>query len=202
MRAITKVPQLEREWLEMLSGLEYAGCRKIVKTVPFDRVGFDVMQHVMEEASHAFLLKAVAERLAVEPRPESVRALSAIGWDYFQNLDHSVSALQPEGYHYPVVSWIVEQRVLEMYPAYLEATRNASVKRTLTRILAQEKRHSTQFGDSAFPSEVKAQARAIEERLWERFVDGIGKWVTASSPLSAAMARVFPSAANPISVLK
>ncbi len=205
MHRIGGEPQLEREWLEMLCGLEYAGCRKIVKSVPFEAVGFEVLQHVMEEASHAFLLKAAAERLEVEPRSESVEAISAVGWTYFQSLDHSVSALQPEGVPYPLVSWIVERRVLEMYPAYLEATQNPTVKRTLTRILAQEKRHSTQFGDEGFLPEVKERSIAIEARLWEAFVHAIGEWVSASStssPLTAAMTGGFASAAGSVSVLK
>ena len=63
-------PALELEWIDLLAQLEYVGCRKIVKSVRSEDVSLDILRHVSEEASHAYLLKSVAEeggRRDVEP---------------------------------------------------------------------------------------------------------------------------------------
>ena len=184
--------ELETEWLDMLAQLEYAGCRKIMKAVPFKDVNFEVVQHVSEEASHAFLLKALVDKARKE-RPWVEAPLTQIGWKYFQTLDHGISRLQGEAFHYPAVSWVVEQRVLEVYPAYLEATQNPSVKRAVSRILAQEKRHSAQF-DGDFPESFKKAALALEAQLWSELVESLDAWANgamierkASVPMTASV---------------
>ena len=169
---------LEAHWLTMLSQLEYAGCRKIVKAVPFEKVDTQVMNHVMEEASHAFLLKSLVDKMRPS-RAWHECPLTELGWTYFQTLDHGVSQFQDSGYHYPAVSWIVEQRVLDLYPRYLAATRHLGVKRVLQRILAQEKRHSTLFGDEDFSADFKRRAIEWENGLWSDFVAGLETWVGA-----------------------
>src|SRR5947209_1516699 len=85
-------PAREAQWLDLLSQLEYVGCRKILKSLPFDRVSLEVLHHVSEEASHAFLLRAAAERLGHRAGwGESY--LGAIGWSYFQALDRGVTRI-------------------------------------------------------------------------------------------------------------
>ena len=179
-------PALEVEWLDLLSQLEYAGCRKIIKAVPFERVSMDVLNHVMEESSHAYLLKSQVEKMGVVGRRWTQSPLTEMGWTYFQTLDHGVSQFEPTGFRYPAVSWIVEQRVLDMYPRYVLATRNLGVKRVLTRILAQEKRHSTMFGDEAFSEEFKRRAKEWEAGLWSDFVSSLQNWLDAQAPSRTA----------------
>jgi hypothetical protein len=174
---------LESEWLRMLSQLEYAGCRKIIKSVPFDKVDLSVLNHVMEEASHAYLLRAQAERLggALPSAP-----LTEIAWTYFQTLDHGVSRLQGQGYHYPPVSWIIERRVLEVYPRYLETTRQLGVKRVLSRILAQEERHGAQFEALKLDEAFKIAAIEWEASLWSDFVLGLQSWAAPKGAMHHA----------------
>ena len=181
LQRICAEPALEAEWLDMLSQLEYAGCRKIVKAVPFARVSLEVLNHVMEESSHAFLLKSLVEKTALAGRPWVECPLTEMGWTYFQTLDHGVSQLEPTDFHYPAVSWIVEQRVLKIYPLYLAATRNLGVKRVVQRILAQEKRHSVLFGDEGFTENFKRRAIEWESGLWSDFVAGLESWLDAQS---------------------
>jgi hypothetical protein len=168
---ISAEPELELEWVDLLSQLEYVGCRKIVKSVAFESVSIDVLRHVSEEASHAFLLKSVVEEGGLRGRSWRDGRFAEAGWRYFQRLDHTVSALRPsEELRYPGVSWAVERRVLVLYPAYLTVTRHEPLRRALRRILAQEERHAEQFGGFAFPDGYLEQVARIEESLWPEFI--------------------------------
>ncbi len=163
-------PALELEWVDLLSQLEYAGCRKIVKSVEFDRVSLDVLRHVSEESQHAFLLKEAAEREGLPRRSWGEGKLARAGWGYFQGLDQAVSALPVEArFRYPGVSWAVERRVLAVYPPYLKLTRRAAVREALRRILAQEVEHAARFDRVEFPEGFRARVAGIEEELWSAF---------------------------------
>jgi len=167
---IVASPDLELEWIDLLSQLEYVGCRKIVKSVGFESVNLEILRHVSEEASHAYLLKAVVEEGGLRDRSWREGRFAEAGWRYFQALDQRVSALPAsEGLRYPGVSWAIERRVLVVYPAYLKVTRNESLKKALRRILAQEERHGAQFGEFAFPDGYLPQVATIEEALWPEF---------------------------------
>ena len=169
--AITSSPAMELEWIDLLSQLEYVGCRKIVKSIGFESVTLEVLRHVSEEASHAYLLKAVAEEGGIVGRSWREGRFAEAGWGYFQNLDRRVSALPgSDGLRYPAVSWAIERRVLIVYPAYLRQSRNESLKKALRRILAQEERHGAQFADVPFPEGMAADIARIEEALWPDFV--------------------------------
>jgi hypothetical protein len=171
LEAVTASPKAELEWIDLLSQLEYVGCRKIVKSIGFESVSLEVLRHVSEEASHAYLLKAVVEEGGVAGRSWRDGLFAEAGWGYFQNLDRRISALPgSDGLRYPAVSWAIERRVLVVYPAYLRATRNESLKRALRRILAQEERHGAQFAEVPFPGGMAAEVAGIEERLWPEFV--------------------------------
>jgi hypothetical protein len=176
LERIVADPSLETEWIDLLSQLEYVGCRKIVKSVGFEAVSLDVLRHVSEEASHAYLLKAVAEQGGLGGRSWRDGRFSEAGWRYFQELDHRISALPgAEGLRYPGVSWAVERRVLAVYPAYLEVTRNEALRRALRRILAQEREHAEQFGQAVFPDGFSTAAARIEETLWPEFIAEAGR---------------------------
>lgn len=169
--ALAASPQGELEWIDLLSQLEYVGCRKIVKSIGFESVSLDVLRHVSEEASHAYLLKAVVEEGGIVGRSWRDGRFAAAGWGYFQNLDRRISALPgSDGLRYPAVSWAIERRVLIVYPAYLKTTRNESLKRALRRILAQEERHGAQFAEVPFPEGMAAEIARIEEALWPEFL--------------------------------
>ncbi|MBY0370943.1 hypothetical protein K2X33_09670 [bacterium] len=184
LEAICQDTEQEDVWLEMLSQLEFAGCRKIVKAVPFERVNTGVLQHIMEEASHAFLLRSL-----VRDREEgwATNPLTEAGWEYFQRLDHSVSVLEGSGYSYPVVAWVIERRVLELYPLYLKHTQRAGVRSIVTRILAQEKGHSESFGHGDFAPELRARAIETEAELWDAFVGRLEAWALGSVRLGASL---------------
>jgi hypothetical protein len=182
---IVASPEIELEWIDLLSQLEYVGCRKIMKSVGFEAVSLDILRHVSEEASHAYLLKSVVEEGGLRDRSWREGRFAEAGWRYFQSLDQRISALPgSDGLRYPGVSWAIERRVLVVYPAYLQLTRNESLKKALRRILAQEERHGAQFGEFAFPEGYLAQVARIEEALWPEFVAAADRLIAlAASPL-------------------
>lgn len=168
---LAAAPQVELEWIDLLSQLEYVGCRKIVKSIGFESVSLEILRHVSEESSHAYLLKAVVEEGGLRDRSWKDGRFAEAGWRYFQELDRRVSSIPgSESLCYPGVSWAIERRVLIVYPAYLKATRNESLKRALRRILAQEERHGAQFAALSFPDGYLVQVARIEEALWPDFV--------------------------------
>jgi hypothetical protein len=171
LERLSREPQLELEWVDLLSQLEYVGFRKIVKSVGFESVDLELLRHVSEEASHAFLLKAVVEESGRAGHSWRDGRFSAVGFRYFQELDQRVSALPASpGLRYPGVSWAIERRVLVVYPVYLKTTRHEGLRRALRRILAQEERHGSRFGELSFPDGYLAAVAAIEGSLWPDFL--------------------------------
>jgi len=169
LEKVAKDPALETEWIDLLSQLEYVGCRKILKGVDFERVNLSVLQHVMEEASHAFLMKQAAGP-EVANRPWTEGKFAAAGWKYFQTLDGLISAELPEASCYPVVSWAVERRVMEVYPAYLKVTRNEGVREALNVIVEQEKRHGKLFEKFEISAEQRTRILGVERELWHSLI--------------------------------
>ena len=172
----TADPDLELEWIDLLSQLEYVGFRKIVKSIAFESVSLEVLRHVSEESSHAYLLKAVVEQGGLRNRSWKEGRYAEAGWRYFQGLDQAISALpDSEGLRYPGVSWAIERRVLAVYPEYLRLSRNEDLKKALKRILAQEERHADQFGAHEFPVGYLSKVALIEEALWKEFAVQAGR---------------------------
>jgi hypothetical protein len=168
--AICENASLENEWIDLLSQLEYVGCRKIMRSVSFDRIDVSILQHISEEASHAFLLKSALATSADGSQTWGKSRLSPVGWRYFQELDRRVSEKVTEAVGcYPAVSWAIERRVLWVYPLYEKRTKNARLRRVLQRILAQETRHGKQFDAIEFPESFRETVVAIERELWEDF---------------------------------
>ncbi len=58
---IIRQPTLHAEFLFCLSHLEYVGSRKIAKALPACNMTAHHLEHLQEEAGHAFLLRREAE---------------------------------------------------------------------------------------------------------------------------------------------
>lgn len=173
---VTAAPELEREWVDLLSQLEYVGFRKITKAIRYDQVSLESLRHAAEEASHAFLMKQTAEKMGLPERSWKDNPYSEAGWRYFQGLDRGVEAkIGDVARCYPLVSVAVERRVLALYPAYLERTKNADVRKTVTRILAQEKQHAALFDERELPAVEVELACRLEEKLWVELMLAIVK---------------------------
>lgn len=194
LEVVTSDLSKEADWLELLAQLEYIGCRKILRAVPFDHVSSDVLRHVADEAAHASILKQAAEQVRstagdVRERSWGELPLATHGWEYFRELDRRVSTLESVAdMSYPAVSWAVEQRALWVYPRYLERTQNETVRRAVRLILAQEERHNRQFEGMFLSPEARAEAADVEAALWTELVTNVR---TTLEDGPAAMTR-FP----------
>ncbi len=165
-------PKIELEWVDVLSQLEYVGCRKIIKSVGFDAMNGQVLKHLTEEAMHAYLLKSAAEASGLPVRPWTEGLFCNLGFEYIRDLDAGISELQKnEGDCYPAVSWTLETRVLSLYPAYDEVCQFSKVKKAIGVILAQEKAHALQFKDLSLTDMEKGNLLRLEESLWSRFME-------------------------------
>ncbi|MBI1862310.1 MAG: ferritin-like domain-containing protein [Deltaproteobacteria bacterium] len=157
---ISENPRLENEFLELLSLLEYVGCRKILKGVPVEKVSVDVLVHIQEESLHALMLRRLVDKPSGVPWSESLFA--PMGWEYFRQLDKRVSTeVSPS---YEAVSWAIEQRALSLYPDYFSLTTREDVKKVLSTIIAQEKRHAIHFAAAEATRWLE-----IEGELWAEF---------------------------------
>ncbi len=175
-RRLVRHRSLELQWVLLLSQLEYMGCRKILRGVRIDSLNASVLEHAHEEALHALLFKQVCEKEGLKI-PYAQGIFSHVGFDYFQNVDRQISerVSQSHGpqFVYPSVSWIIEQRVLSVYPTYLKATSFPSIERALRTILIQEKKHSAQF--ESCPEDIKRTAEETESPLWNKFLKNISE---------------------------
>ncbi len=169
LQTIVGHPVLEAEWLDLLSQMEYVGCRKILRSQRFDRVTLEVLQHISEEASHAFLLRRCAQNKGIAKRSWDGGLFSTIGWDYFHRLDYQVSNLVTGVQAYPMVSWAIERRVLQIYPLYLEVNQDEEIQSVLKQILGQERRHMKQFESVELDKASEEVAGGIESGLWNEF---------------------------------
>jgi hypothetical protein len=165
LKNVSENPSFEMQWLDLLSQMEFIGLRKIVKAVPYEKMDQSTLQHIYEEAGHAFLLKNILLREFGYEKSWTENPLSPFGWEYFKELDASISlAVKGEQVSYPVVSWVVEERALQVYEAYLKTSPHAAIRAVLKRILAQEKKHSENFSFT----QVSKECAQIEPRLWRR----------------------------------
>lgn len=192
---VTQDLSKEADWLELLAQLEYIGCRKILRAVPFDHVNADVLRHVADEAAHASVLKQAAEQVRassgdVRERSWGELPLAMFGWEYFRELDRRVSTLESvQELSYPAVSWAVEQRALWVYPRYLERTQNETVRRAVRMILAQEERHNRHFESVPLSPDARAEAADVEAALWTELIASVRSVFESGPPSSIHFRR-------------
>ncbi len=145
LEGITSARQLEAEFLNTLSLLEFTGARKISKTVAEHHPSLEVLDHLADETRHAAALK----RLAVEVgggEPGYIAREAAA--KYFYKLDRELAAWvedlvgQPDMVlTYRLVTTMIERRAMVLYPLYRKASATSSVRDELRAIIIEEQGH-------------------------------------------------------------
>ena len=143
---IVKDPKNHAKFLNMLSMLEHMGSRKIMvsqmnKPEEMDQ---DTLQHLAEEARHAYFFKRHAERInggemkgwVDENTMTRVPALM-----YFGRMDAGISKQVGNDAAYGWVSLIIELRACWLYGIYNEVVEEADVHLPLKGLLAEEDHH-------------------------------------------------------------
>jgi len=173
----TSDAELEHSWVEMLSQLEYVGCRKMLRSLSWEDVDLKILKHIQEEAQHAYLLKLALGKKGMGSWGQN--PLGELGWDYFSGLDESLTQLDTDEVPYALTSWAIEQRALAVYPAYLARTTNPDIRRAVRTVLAQEEHHAKFFGDESWPDGLITEILNIEKRHWEAFEMAITRQLAA-----------------------
>ena len=173
---IVEQPERETEWLELLSLLEYVGARKLFKSVPFHEITATTLKHMHEEAQHAYLLKRVASDLCQSDRSWRNNPLFDVGYWYLDGVDKEVTQLSLElGLPpYALVTAVIEERALVVYPPYLERTRNPAVQRVIRQIMTQERSHLALFPQLS--AAAKERAKGVESVLWNLLYTHLQAW--------------------------
>ncbi|MGB0678951.1 MAG: hypothetical protein ACPGUV_04760 [Polyangiales bacterium] len=189
LSAILPHPTLHARLLNTISLLEHIGCRKIVKALDSLRLDQTLLQHIAEEARHAFFFKQLAERTAPRTCPDYQPAHLLAGreaQDYIQGLDQDVDAhLQgaQAGFTDPMLSYLwvttlIEERAGAMYGIYDRCLRAAGSPLSLRTILHEEERHLddmyAQLGARGIAIDQVAPAlRHIEAHHFARWLDAL-----------------------------
>ncbi len=163
-------------FLNMLAMLEHLGSRKIMLS-QMDRVMTqDTLQHLAEEARHAYFFKRNAERVAG-------KALD--GWSdentmsrlpaamYFGRLDAGITRVVGEEAAYGWVSLIIELRACWLYAIYQEVLEQSSDHMSLKSLLAEEDHHLAEMFDMCGEDydtlkSLSAHETELFEKLWGR----------------------------------
>ncbi len=137
-------------FLNMLAMLEHMGSRKIMISQMNRVMTQDTLQHLAEEARHAFFFKRQAERIAGK---------SLDGWNdentmcripaamYFGRMDAGISKIVGDENAYGWVSLIIELRACWLYELYQDVLEKSSDHMSLKSLLAEEDKHLAEMFD-------------------------------------------------------
>lgn len=169
-------------FLNSLSLLEHIGSRKIMLSQMGGPMSEEVLQHLAEEARHAFHFRRQAEKVAGQPMSyvseDLLVAPAARG--YFGRLDVAISkqctGSSDRQLPYLYVTTIVELRALWFYENLQIVSRRNNIALSLTGVINEEHGHLGQmFGDLEGKDPLFGQRLAIfsalEQKLFQRWFD-------------------------------
>ena len=176
LTAIVREPQRHALFMNMLSMLEHIGSRKLMLSQmdKHDTLDQDMLQHLSEEARHAYFFKRHAERIAGKALP---------GWTdentmcrvpalmYFGRMDAGISKAVAPAESYPWVSLIIELRACWLYRIYNEAIEEAGIHLPLKSLIAEEDHHLAEMyaacdDDGKQLRELSRYETKLFEALW------------------------------------
>lgn len=188
---ITK-PEVHARFLNTLSMMENSGARKISASENKNTVTLGVLKHAAEEHRHAFYLKKQIEKLHVGELlnyyPENLIAPVESKF-YLDYLDLRVCRFLKETYQlsgfrlrflaYLMVTYSIEVRAEELYPAYQEALDKHKININVKSIITEEIGHLEEmrkqllehFGEN-WKEKVKP-ALAIEHDLFSNWLNAV-----------------------------
>ncbi len=163
------------KWLNNLSYLEYRGARKIMRALDTQEIDDDILTHAMEEIRHALYFKHLAIRLGGKKfrryTTETLLSERAIK-NYFYELDQAANRIisgtkiQTDSRLeiYRLVTWLIEERALDIYQRYEGLLQKEKFKISLKPILLDETRHLGEV-KNILGMELSARGVGIESLL-------------------------------------
>ena len=196
LRLIVQNKQKHAHWLNTLAFLEHIGSRKIIKSQDSATLNFTVLQHISEEARHAFYFKKLARQVSKEDCPnfqEQYLIKGAVSEDYFQSLDHkSAEELSKQKnlntedksiLNYLYTTWLIEERAIMLYNIYNDILKLHQFPFNLNMILHEEDHHLKtimnilQTKDKNF----KERANVLFQYEQTQFEQLLQEWMTVVS---------------------
>ncbi len=146
LQALVHDPRTHAKFLNMLSMLEHMGSRKIMVSQMKrpEEMDQDTLQHLAEEARHAYFFKRHAERVngsAMKGWVDENTMTRVPALMYFGRMDAGISKQVGERDAYGWVSLIIELRACWLYAIYNEVVEEAGVHLPLKGLLAEEDHH-------------------------------------------------------------
>ena len=161
------------KFMNMLSMLEHMGSRKIMVSQMDQTLTEDTLQHLAEEARHAYFFKRHAERIGEEKldgftdENTMTRIPAAM---YFGRLDAGISKQVKAEEAYPWVSLIIELRACWMYEIYQEVLEAEDIALSLTGLIAEEDGHLAEMFEACGEQyDLLKKLSAYETTLFEKF---------------------------------
>lgn len=206
---LTKIVQrneLHQKWLNTLSFLENAGARKISACEEPELVDITQLKHAAEEHRHAYYLKKQIQKLDGQaPRHYGLSDLLAPvpTRQYLHKLDIQCARYLKKQFGfegrklkysaYLYVTYLIEVRADELYPAYQDVLTEQQSKVTVKSIILEEEGHLREMIsmlESLHPDwqTHAAHLQAVEESLFTNWFKQITENVLKSGPLRAELA--------------
>jgi len=153
LKALSRDPARHGRFLNTLSLLEYIGIRKILKSQPAADLTAEMLEHILEEARHAAILKRLALRVggaAVAGYAAPALLCGDEARRYIQTLDRGAeldlreSDLPPgsaPAVNYLYTTLLIEERAGRVYPVYEPILAAIGLGGVLAGIVREEEGH-------------------------------------------------------------
>ena len=160
-------------WLNTLAFMEHIGSRKIIKSQNSFTLDHTLLQHISEEARHAFYFKNLAHKLSPADCPnfkEDYLIKGSASEDYFQAIDYKAEDELADSpikntLNYLYTTWMVEERAVMLYEIYNQILKSNKMPFNLNFILQEEDHHLKTVVQHIKEKDTKFKERA--DRLFE-----------------------------------
>ena len=186
LEVIVQNKSLHTRWLNTLAFMEHIGSRKIIKSQNSTKLDHTILQHISEEARHAFYFKNLAHKLSPTDCltfEEEYLIKGSASEDYFQAIDHKAeeelaSSPSKNTLNYLYTTWMVEERAVMLYDIYNQILQWHKLPFNLNFILQEEDHHlkTVVHYIKEKDSEFKERAERLFEHERNQFTWLFKKW--------------------------
>jgi len=183
---IVSDPKSHARWLNTLSYLENCGARLIARSEHPTLVGMEVLKHAAEEFRHAYFFKAAIRRFWPDGFADYRSDNLLGGWStyhYLAKLNCAISRLLKEQWGlkgmelrsvaYLLVTLAIEERAMEIYPAYQSALERGGISFSIRGIIREEEHHLAEILEmlEEVPNGevMRARVKTIEKEIYEQW---------------------------------
>lgn len=188
LQNIIQDKSLHTRWLNTLAFMEHIGSRKIIKSQNSMALDHFTLQHISEEARHAFYFKNLAHKLSPSDCPnfeESYMIKGSSSENYFQNIDHKAeeelaNSSDKNLLNYLYTTWMIEERAVVLYEFYNKLLKTNNMPFNLNFILREEDHHLKTVIQIIQQKDPDFKERALRLFKYEgaAFTSLVNEWLT------------------------